>query len=225
MRDCAESASRLQRASSARIGTPRFNFRDWSYHSDYERMERERVGAEEETTIALALKEHLAPGDSIVYGTIGRLGYYSGLKIHDRFGLVDRRVARHHSRDASLTAGHDIRANPDFFFDDVPTVLLAEIVESSPPIRPGWTHEGSIRLRVEARAQAWRGNPVRLRYVPEVLPLKPLPGGSPRVLLILRLIEDEPPYIATLPRPERVAYRKRIARKVWADFYASLDGG
>ena len=43
--------------------------------------------------VALALRTHLEPEDSIVAGAIGRLGYYSGLKIYDRVGLVDRRVA------------------------------------------------------------------------------------------------------------------------------------
>ena len=56
------------------------------------------------------------------------------------------------------------------------------------------------------------------RYVPDILPLNPSPDGSPRVLLILRLIEGEPPHVATLPRAERVAIRKRRARRAWGDF-------
>ena len=52
--------------------------------------------------------------------------------------------------------------------------------------------------------------------------LKPSPDGSHNVLLILRLIE-EAPHIATLPRPERVATRKKRARKAWNDFFTRLD--
>ena len=181
-----------------------------------------RTFAESEKEIALALKAHLKPGDSIVTGAIGSLGYYSDLKIYDRHGLVDRRVPRHYQRDASREpAGHDIRAETDFFFEDVPTVLLYSKIGVYPLAKPSMTPEGSVRYRIEARAKSWRGNPAWKRYVPEILPLKPSPDGSPNMLLILRLIEGEPPHVATLPRSERVAYRKDRARRAWAEFYES----
>ena len=69
----------------------------------------------------------------------------------------------------------------------------------------------------EGYRQAWR------RYVPEVLPLKPSPDGSPNALMVLRLIEGEKPSVATLPRAERVAVRKKRARKAWNDFFTGLD--
>ena len=52
--------------------------------------------------------------------------------------------------------------------------------------------------------------------------MKPLPDGSKNALFILRLLEEEP-HIATLPRPERVAIRKKRARKAWGDFFTGLD--
>ena len=51
--------------------------------------------------------------------------------------------------------------------------------------------------------------------------MKPLPDGSKNALFILRLLEEEP-HIATLPRPERVATRKKRARKAWGDFFTGF---
>ena len=47
-----------------------------------------------------------------------------------------------------------------------------------------------------------------------VFSMMPSPDGSKNALLILRLLEEEL-HIVTLPRLERVAARKRRARKSW----------
>ena len=74
--------------------------------------------------------------------------------------------------------------------------------------------KGIVKLlrRVRMQAESWRKLSVWRRYVPEVLPLKPPPDGSPNVLIVLWLNEEEP-RVATLFRPERVATRKKRARK------------
>ena len=72
------------------------------------------------------------------------------------------------------------------------------------------------------KAASWRKFSIWRRYVPEILPLEPSPDGSPNVLMVLRLIEEEP-RVATLPRPERVATRTKRAEKAWNDFFAGLD--
>ena len=170
---------------------------------------------------ALALKAHFTPGDSIVLGKIGLLGYYSDLHIYDRSGLVDRRVAmRPRTRNPLRMPGHDSKVSTDFFFADEPTVVLHERLDGPPPSRKNT--EYPLLRRVRMKAESWRKFSIWRRYVPEVLPLKPSPDGSPNVLMVLRLIEEEP-RVATLPRPERVATRTKRAEKAWNDFFAGLD--
>ena len=72
---------------------------------------------------ALALKKHFRPRDSIVAGKIRLLGYYSGLRVYDRNGLVDKRVWMRHSSRKLGTPGHDIKVSTDFFFPDDPTIV------------------------------------------------------------------------------------------------------
>ena len=172
--------------------------------------------------IALTLKRHFEPEDSIVHVGIGVLGYYSGLHIYDRYGLVDHRVAMREP-ELLLFPGHDIEVPVDFFLSHEPTILRLKRMDEPPPDREN--PEYPLSRRIQLRAERWREwgpGPIWRRYVPEVLPLEPLPNGSSRVLMVLRLIE-EAPGIATLPRPERVATRKKRARKAWGDFFAGLD--
>ena len=164
---------------------------------------------------------HFTPGDSIVLGKIGLLGYYSDLHIYDRSGLVDRRVAmRPRTRNPLRMPGHDSKVSTNFFFADEPTVVLHERLDGPPPSRKN--PEYPLLRRVRMKAESWRKFSIWRRYVPEVLPLKPSPDGSPNVLMVLRLIEEEP-RVATLPRPERVATRTKRAEKAWNDFFAGLD--
>ncbi len=69
-----------------------FHFRyDWEYKATEFELWREfrfRSVNQVDKEVALALRTHLEPEDSIVAGAIGRLGYYSGLEIYDRVGLV-----------------------------------------------------------------------------------------------------------------------------------------
>ena len=74
---------------------------------------------------ALALKRISKPGDSLVYGAIGVIGYYSDLFIYDRFGLVTREVALMPRReDEPLRApGHDLKVSRSFFLKQRPTFV------------------------------------------------------------------------------------------------------
>ena len=171
---------------------------------------------------ALTLKRYFEPGDSVVYTAIGGLGYYSGLHIYDRNGLVDRHVAMREPKPV-LSPGHDAEVPLDFFLSHEPTILRFARTVGPPPDRenPEYPLAQRIRLRAE-RWREWGPGQIWRRYAPEVLPLKPLPDGRRNVLLVLRLIEESP-HIATLSRPERVATRKRRARRAWGDFFADLD--
>ena len=69
------------------------------------------------TSIALTLRQHFEPKDSVVTGAVGALGYYSGLHIYDKNGLVDRLVAMREldASDALRMSGHDKRVDEGFF--------------------------------------------------------------------------------------------------------------
>ena len=67
----------------------------WSseYRTEFEQWERMRDQSREWTLLGRALAAHTQPGESLIHGTIGAVGYYSKLFIYDRFGLVNREVA------------------------------------------------------------------------------------------------------------------------------------
>ena len=190
-------------------------------HTEYEQLEQHVVYTEERKEEALALKERFMPGDSIVYTGIGALGYYSGLHIYDRHGLVDRRVAMQ-PHESLRFPGHDKLVSRRFFLENGLTIIFHGTIDGPPPSRKN--PEYPLPRRIRMKAEEWRKGfgPISRRYVPEVLPLKPSPDGSANVLMVLRLIEEEP-HIATLPRAERMAIRKRRARKAWNDFFAGLE--
>ena len=165
---------------------------------------------------ALALKAHFTPSDGIVLGKIGIIGYYSGLHVYDRNGLVDRRVAmRPRKGDQLRMPGHDSKVHTDFFLADEPTVVLHERVDGPPPHRKN--PEYPLLRRIWMKAESWKRLSVWPRYVPEVLPLKASAQGSPNVLMVLRLIE-ETPNIKTLPLPQRRAVREERSLEAWDDF-------
>ena len=201
-----------------------FHFRyNIFYKNEYEALESHLNWIRRRKGIALALKKHLKPGDSIVDGGIGELGYYSGLKIYDTMGLVNRSVATRPAPTQLGSPGHDKRVDIRHFLPELPTVLFFAMFNSPTP--SSQNPPSPLSRRIRTIAEEWReGYPlVWRRYVPEILPLKSSPDGSPRVLLIYRLIEGEPEYVKTLPRQERVAYRKKRARRAWAEFYGEVD--
>ena len=129
---------------------------------------------------------------------------------------------RPHQRNQLRSPGHDSKVSTRFFFSDEPTVLLHERVDGPPPDREN--PEYPLDRRVRTKAESWRNLLIWRRYVPEVLLLEPLPEGSPSVLMVLPLFEEERrPGIATRPRLQRRAARAKRAEKAWDDFFMGLD--
>ncbi len=166
--------------------------------------------------IGLALKDHARPGDSLVVGAIGAIGYYSDLFVYDRFGLVTRKVTTVPRQKHLRSPGHDGKVSRDFFVDEHPTFLLFDVIQSS-----------SLRDRVIDQADEWKALGVGLwrRYVPEFMPL----GDDPiekdrRLLLVYRAIEDDPKdAVHELPRTERRRVRAERATKLWEEFYRKAE--
>jgi arabinofuranosyltransferase len=96
------------------------------YISEYGIWESEKKNALRWAEKGKFLKNYAKPGDTLVQGGIGAVGYYSELFIYDRFGLVTRSVALRKSEgDSLLMAGHDKRVPPTFFISEKPTILWA----------------------------------------------------------------------------------------------------
>lgn len=91
--------------------------------SEWGQWYRMREQANEFADIGKALKHLAEPGDSVVYGAVGALGFYSGLRVYDRNGLVTREVALRDPLPQATSPGHDKTVPPEFFSRYHPTIL------------------------------------------------------------------------------------------------------
>lgn len=191
----------------------RFMYSHPGFRSEYQRWVLHSSDRFVWKEVGLALRDYARPGDSLVVGAIGAVGYYSGLFIYDRFGLVSREVALLPRGDGPLRSpGHDVKVSRGFFLDRHPTFLVFDVIKSS-----------ELRERVIGQANEWRSWSPGLwrRYVPDFMPLG---EGSVekegRLLMVYRAIEEEPSdAIRELERPERRRVRARRAEKLWNALY------
>lgn len=105
------------------------------YMSEREYWVRMKVNVEQWTIIGNLLRSFNIPDQSIVTGGIGAMGYYSKMRVYDKFGLVSREVARSEIPRDQMSAGHDKSVDPFFFSkyrpDYVdPRLVLLEDLES-----------------------------------------------------------------------------------------------
>ena len=97
-------------------------------HSEVEQWRNMVARADEWEVIGRALAQHAAPGSSVVYGAVGAIGYFSGLDVFDRNGLVTREVAMRPAHEQLRSPGHDKVVPPQFFAKDRPTFLNVGLV-------------------------------------------------------------------------------------------------
>ncbi len=132
-----------------------------SERAQWERM----VGqAREWADLGRALKRHSSPGDSLVFGAVGAVGYFSELFIHDKNGLVTREVALREPLEGRNSPGHDKTVPPTFFLKYRPTYLDACIYPMDRrryPLASYWRGP----LETEARSEAL-GLPLGLYVIP-----------------------------------------------------------
>ena len=96
------------------------------FKSEYEQWQYMKFNSERWGHLGRALKNISSPGESLVAGAIGNVGYYSDLYIYDRFGLVEPRVAKLKDRKIKKKSpGHDKSVSEKFFIPDKPTYLKA----------------------------------------------------------------------------------------------------
>ncbi len=93
--------------------------------SEWGQWFRMREQASEWVDLGKALKLVAEPGDSVVTGAVGGVGFYSGLTVYDRNGLVTREVALRAPLPQATSPGHDKTVPPEFFNRYKPTFLAS----------------------------------------------------------------------------------------------------
>jgi len=84
-----------------------------------------KTRADEWLALGRAMATRTEPGQSIVLGGIGAIGYATELTIFDQYGLVSPSVVRAGLPPQPASPGHDRRVDAEFFFPERPTFLGA----------------------------------------------------------------------------------------------------
>ncbi len=83
------------------------------------------------TRVGQWFAEHAGPGESIAVVPIGAVGFYSGLKVYDMLGLIDRHIARRQKpRLGTGWAGHE-KSDGQYILKRKPTYLLLGNIDVS----------------------------------------------------------------------------------------------
>jgi arabinofuranosyltransferase len=108
------------------------------YQSEVAFLRGDAARAEHWAQLGRALALHTERGQSIVAEAVGAVGYYTELTLFDRYGLVDRDVARSIEANPSEMRhpGHDTHAPLGFFADRSPTFVAAELYLGEHPGTP-----------------------------------------------------------------------------------------
>jgi hypothetical protein len=107
--------------------------------SEYQFWEIQRDRTLKWKRTAAALNHFTQPGESLVGGAVGVIGYYSELFIYDRYGLTMREVAQRpvderRLRRPWLAPGHHKKAPWEFFLEMSPTYLQAKLLPYRLPV-------------------------------------------------------------------------------------------
>ncbi len=173
----------------ARVALDFRGFRD-GYETELGRLEKARRNIPTWRWIGRALKEHAREGDSIVLGAIGAIGYESGIRIHDRNGLIDPAVTRIAERVRGRSAGHERRVSRQRFLrpplNREPTWFGVRAVKRhlSSPDEFAAREAASLVMRNVIASDA-RDDALRDSCIAEVAPL-----GDSDSLLLLRYTKD-----------------------------------
>ena len=111
-----------------------FHFRhDGPWVSESGMRERMIARCDEWTSKGKALGHIAKPGESIILGVVGAMGYYSGLEVFDVYGLISPEVLDVGGRTELASPGHDYRVDTTFFADRNPTYAGCFLIEEDAP--------------------------------------------------------------------------------------------
>lgn len=170
------------------------DFRDFhvGYTSEWRRWEIGNQNLERFSKIGRAFAQVAAPDESIVFGAIGAVGWYSNRFIHDRNGLVDREIARLPAG-TTRSAGHDKRVPRAWFVERRPTYYQALFVEGriTGPGSPGFQQAlGFVVNKVFVQDPGEES--LKDHCLPQALLLDEAPGIPPgSTLFVLRHTDDQ----------------------------------
>jgi hypothetical protein len=159
----------------------RVRFNTASFRSEIEQWRFMKGNAAAWAKLGKALHQTEKPGESIVLGAIGAVGYHSDLYIYDRYGLVTRAVTEREVVDTGRkhSPGHDKYVAITFFLRDEPTYVRAKVF---PQAQVG---------RAVREAEQWAGGGMlRRQYAPRVRPVT-LDGAPYVVLTLVRTPADK----------------------------------
>jgi len=153
-----------------------FRHSDKGFMTELERWENQRDNCIGFARRGRALAAVADPGDAVVAGAVGAIGYASDLEILDQHGLVTKEVAYRPAPPGPLASpGHDKHVEPSFFVKYAPRFLHARTV--SGPLSAG---------RMKDSLAEWRVPPdVQDRYVPDFWEVTE-PGEERTFLLVVR---------------------------------------
>lgn len=181
------------------------------FRTDYERWVNQSTNPKVSKDVGLAFRGYARPGDSLVVGMFGAIGYYSNLFIYDRYGLVNREVALLPHGDAPLRSpGHDFKVERSFFLKSEPTFITHLVIDGP-----------RIREQAIDAANGWRKLWVWRTYFPDFIVVgNSSVADAERIVMVLRAVDEEPDnLVRKLPRPERRRVRAKRATTLWEDFY------
>jgi len=160
------------------------------YETELERWEITHRNIPTWRAIGRTLKEHAEEGDSIALGAIGAIGYESGLRIHDRNGLIDPEVTAIAKRVRGRSAGHERRIPRHRFLepplDRQPTWFGARIVKRPVASRDDFAGREAAALVMR---NVIAGDPSDVALLDACLP-EFTPFSSTDSLLLLRSTQD-----------------------------------
>ena len=121
------------------------------------------------------LKKHTHEGESIVCSAIGAVGYYSGLHVYDRFGLVDRDVRNRRADSSTMMAGHDRVVSYGYFLDRKPDIIIADFLPES---------------MLESRFDNFSSSPLSKQYAPVMEKVDSGIFNEPAYLIMMRRLQE-----------------------------------
>ncbi len=143
--------------------TLHFRLSDRSFLSEWAKWDNMVGNTEGFLRRGRALALHADPGDAVVSGAVGAMGYASDLWVYDQYGLVTKEVAYRPLPHGELkeSPGHDKKVHAEFFAKYAPRFLYARAVKG----RQAASHMKDSLYR-------WDVDPMVMdRYVPDFVEL------------------------------------------------------
>ncbi len=156
------------------------------YQTELERWRRTVENGETFAAIGHALRQVAQPEESMTCGAIGAIGYYSGMRMLDRNGLIDREVARLPVQRVGASAGHTKRVPRSFFVDRAPDYLEARLALGPP-------EQVLVPVARDLYAQLEREGDAALlpNALPQAFALQPAAGLPPGASLVVLRYEPD----------------------------------